>query len=309
MGTGAGLCPACRHIALLRAEQTQLAAERELTAADLVAVLDGPPAVVVQVDQHPARATPSRQRPRSAGHRRTGYAWPGFDGRRLADITVRLVGPKARWVPEGAVDPETGRAQLGKVLDDQRPVVWSAPELDQLSAITGTYLGTHATLTWTAPYPTDTYDRGPERAAQYRDWLTSERRDSPAVLLGPAAARWRGVLDPVTRGLVDPLPPGTRTGLRGSWPPWQAAPDLTRRSTLTTNSGSAARSPWTSQTSTNPSNRGTDDRQGTTRLASWPRPWTTSRAAAPNCSPPRGHRASSPTPPGLKQAGSAVRGR
>lgn len=212
VGAGAGLCPACRHIVLLRAKQADLAAERELIAADVAAVLDGPSAVAVQVDEHmPPPADSGRARPATAARVRVA----GLDGRRLADITVRLVGPKARWVPENAVDPETGRAQLEKALDGQRLVVWSAPELDQLSALIGTDLGTQATLAWSAPYLTDTYDRGPERAGQYRDWLISERRDSPAVLLGPAAARWRGVLNPVTRDLVDPLPPGTpdRTAL------------------------------------------------------------------------------------------------
>ncbi len=213
VGIGAGLCPACRHITRLRAEEARLAAELELIAADVAAVLDGPDAVVVQVDQHvPPPADSGRARPATAVRVRVA----GLDGRRLADVTVRLVGPRARWVPEHAVDPAAGWAKLGKVLDGKRLVAWSALELDQLHDVAPAYPSAYAAIAWAAPYRSQDEDDDPERTARQQEWLTDERRD-PArpVLLAPAVARWRGVLDPATGKLVDPLPPGTpdRTAL------------------------------------------------------------------------------------------------
>lgn len=202
-GTGAGMCAACRHIALLRAEQAQLAKDRELIADDLAAVLDGPPAVVVQIDPYVPPPTDSgRARPATALRIRTA----GLDARRLADVTVRLVGKRASWVPDNAVDPDAGWSQLAASLDGHRLVVWSFEELELLNKAKPSYPGISGAQGWGDGY---------NLADVHREWAARQRRTSAAVVIKAVARRWRGVLDPVTRRLVDPLAPGTpdRTAL------------------------------------------------------------------------------------------------
>ena len=183
--TGAGACLACRHIARIRGTQAWLATERDLIAIDLAAVLNGPPAVIVQVDQHiPPPTDSGRARPATAIRVRVG----DLEGTLLADVTVRLVGPRARWVPDDAVDVETAGPRLAAVLDDQRLVAWSAAELDQLHDAGPGYPPARAADAWTASYPDPaTYYGGVGAAEQYRAWLASERRDTahPVLLATP----------------------------------------------------------------------------------------------------------------------------
>jgi hypothetical protein len=182
------LCPACRHIALLRRDQAVLADERAQASADVAKLLAGPAAVVLQLDDHEPPVAESGRR-RAATALRIQVA--GLDGKRLLDVTARLVGPRAKWVPDGAIDQDAAIARLRPVLAGQRLIVWSELEIELLRR-----------------FDPDGGHPGPQ-------WRHAWDDDAPVVSLAVLMRHWRGQLDPLTRELVPCVPPGSpeRTAL------------------------------------------------------------------------------------------------
>jgi hypothetical protein len=196
----ARLCGTCRHIALLRGEQDRFGRYRGRVAADVAAVLTGPPAVVLQLDLHePPRTDGGNRRPATAARIQVAQ----LDGGKLLDITVRLVGPRAKWVPAHAIDKADGLAQLHKVISEKRLVLWSVDELVALHKIDpdGGHPGYMDTETWAEPRD-DLSDRDGH-------WLTNARAEAPVVTVETVATQWRCEIDPHTRRLVPCVPPGT----------------------------------------------------------------------------------------------------
>lgn len=196
---GRALCVACRHIARLRAAQARLAEVRAALGEDVGRLLDEDQAVVVQVDPHTPPATDSgRARPATAARVRVA----GLDLRRLADVTVRLAGPRARWVPEDAVDPVTGAEALRTVLAGRRLVAWTRDEL--LLLRTKVVPGLGFSLDHGDPWHPEW--GGPDVG---RDHVAERRAQTPTVAVSVFAGAWRGQLDPRTRRVVECLAPGS----------------------------------------------------------------------------------------------------
>jgi hypothetical protein len=184
------LCPACRHVALLRQRQAELATTRMVCAQRAAELLGWPDAAVLQVDLTVPPPTPGRRnRPVTAAHVRA----VDLDGARLVDVLVRLVGPRAHCVPDGAVAPEDAVPAVHGALLGRRLLLWSAEDLARLRA-----------------------------AAPHQDWpcvrdvhwgwygvgLLDRPIRARAAALQHLAATWRGQLDPHTRTLVECLAPG-----------------------------------------------------------------------------------------------------
>ncbi|MEC3976257.1 hypothetical protein [Amycolatopsis sp. H20-H5] len=194
----ARLCPACRHIELLRCEQSRIGWCRALVTADVAALFTGPPAVVMQLALHePPRTERGSRRPVTAVRAQVA----GLDGTVLLDVVIRLAGPRAKWVPDGAVDKAEGVARLREAIGGKRLVVWSADELTELRKLDPT--GDHPNWMSADPWITPrTPDRDNER-------ITTTRSQSRAVHAEVAATQWRGEIDQQTRRLVRCLAPGT----------------------------------------------------------------------------------------------------
>jgi hypothetical protein len=178
------LCPACRQVARLRRAQAEVAAQRRDAAERAAQLLGWDDAALVQVDQTIPPPTPAgRKRPATAARVRAC----DLAGGRLLDVLVRLVGPRAHHIPQGAVAPETAAPAIHRALDGRRLIVWHEPDLQHLREV--------------AP--------DLNRAAQFRFVnLYGFGREQVAVLWW-LATRWRGQVDPTTRQLVACLPPGT----------------------------------------------------------------------------------------------------
>lgn len=185
-------CPACRHLARLRARQAELRAARPLLADRAAALLGWQDAAVVQVDLHTPPPTPAgRKRPPTAAHVRA----VDLAGRQLVDVLVRLVGPRAHHIPAQAVAADQAVLVVHGALLGRRLLVWSHQDL----------LG----LYQAAPHPE--LPR-PLRLGEVSD-LSQPPLPIPAhtraVVVEPLATRWRGQLDPHTRALVPSLAPGS----------------------------------------------------------------------------------------------------
>lgn len=170
------LCPACARIGRLRAAQQRAAVDRAAAATTVAQLLARPDLAVVQVDLTVPPPTPSgRARPATAAHVRA----VDDSGKKLLDVLVRLVGPRAQHVPAGAVPladavPTIHAALIGRAL-----VAWNEQEL--------------YTLRQHAPHPT------------WSAWRYGDRPTGVATL----SARWHGLINPDTRNLISPIPPGT----------------------------------------------------------------------------------------------------
>jgi hypothetical protein len=186
------LCPACRHLALLRRRQAELAADRLVCTQRARELLAWTGAAVIQVDLTIPPPTPAgRRRPPTAARVRA----VDLDGTRLVDVPVRLVGRRARHVPDGAVAPQEVAPAIDQALGGRRLPMWNADEATHLRLA-----ARHQDL----PGPIEVawslggVRAGPQPPIQAR-----------AAAIRHLATQWRGQLHPHTRTLVECLPPGT----------------------------------------------------------------------------------------------------
>ncbi len=183
------LCPACRHVALLRRRQAQLANARLGCAQRARELLGWPDAAIVQVDLTVPPPTPAgRKRPPTAARVRA----VDLDGARLVDVLIRLVGPRAHHVPAGAVAPQDAIPAIHRAVLGRRLILWSVTDLQRLHLA-----APHQRL----PGPLDISEVSQPHLP------TPEHMQ--AVAVEHLATRWRGQLDPHTRTLIECLPPGT----------------------------------------------------------------------------------------------------
>jgi hypothetical protein len=184
-------CPACRHIAQLRQRQAQLAQARLACAERAGQLLGWSDAAIVQADLTVPPPTPAgRTRPATAAHVQAVDP----DGTRLADVLVRLVGPRAHHVPDGAIAAQDAAPAIHQALLGRRLLMWSAEDLVHLrTAVPHEALPRVGDVAWSScgVGPLD----HPIRAR--------------AAALQHLATTWRGQLHPQTRTLVECVAPGT----------------------------------------------------------------------------------------------------
>jgi hypothetical protein len=187
------LCPACRHFALLRRRQAELGADRLVYAQRAGELLAWTSAAVVQVDLTIPPPTPAgRRRPPTAARVRA----VDLDGGRLVDLLVRLVGPRAQRVPDGAVAPEAAAPTIHQALVGRRLLLWSHQDLTNLhAAAPHAALPGVGDLAWSSTHHGNGELHHPVGAR--------------AAAVQYLATPWRGQLHPHTRTLVECLPPGT----------------------------------------------------------------------------------------------------
>jgi hypothetical protein len=186
------LCPACRHIALLRRRQDQLAANRPSIAARAAELLAWPHATIVQVDLTvPPPAPSGRKRPPTAARIRA----IGLAGERLVDVLVQLVGPRAQHVPADTLAPEQALPAIHQAVLGRRLIMWSIQDLERLRLAA----------------PHQDLPRLPRlfEASDVPQPHLPIPEHVQAVTVEPMATRWRGQVDPATRTLIECLPPGT----------------------------------------------------------------------------------------------------
>lgn len=178
------LCPACRHILVLRVRQRVAAANRDRQARWAADVLAAGDAVIVQVDLTvPPPAESGRKRPATAARIRA----VDLAGQQLLETTLRLVGPRSRWVPPDAVPREEGAVAVHTALAGQPLILWDFDEAEALRAAAPHPDWRYGTVT--------AFDHPPRPG----EWTTARHR----------ATEWRGQVDPKRLGLVDSVPPGT----------------------------------------------------------------------------------------------------
>jgi len=167
------LCPACRHIARLRAEQVRLAGLRDKRSAWAAELLADEALAVLEVELFVPPPLPSgRKRPPAALH----AVAVDRDEAVLLDQVARLAGPRAAAVPEGAPPVAEVAAVVNSALAGRRLVVWDGHGLGQLA-----------------------------RAIREAGQPYEGGRADPLAL---AVAEWRGDLDPRTRRIRTSTPPG-----------------------------------------------------------------------------------------------------
>ncbi|CAL9677674.1 hypothetical protein SUDANB95_08001 (plasmid) [Actinosynnema sp. ALI-1.44] len=126
-GTVLRLCHACWSIARIRAKQAEAAQHRRRLAEWAREVLSREGLAVLWSEEVVPPAAPSgRARPVTAV--RLGAC--DIDARPLLDLTVRLVGPRAKWVPEGAISAEEAAPAILRALAG-RPVLMSDASVRQ----------------------------------------------------------------------------------------------------------------------------------------------------------------------------------
>ncbi len=187
------LCPACRHVALLRRRQADLAADRLVCAQRAGELLAWTGAAVLQVDLHVPPPTPAgRRRPPTAARVRA----VDLDGGRLVDVLVRLVGPRAHYVPDGAVGPQATAPTIHRALVGRRLLLWSHQDLTNLhTAAPHDAPPDIGDLAWSSTHHGTGEPHHPVR--------------DRAAAVQYLATHWRGQLHPHTRTLVECLAPGT----------------------------------------------------------------------------------------------------
>lgn len=182
------LCPACRHITRLRTRQAEIAELREQHSAWAAKVLAWETGAAVQVDLVvPPPSDSGRKRPATAARVRA----VDLGSRRLVDVTIRLVGPRAKWVPDNAVPAEQGVPQVHQALIGRSLVLWDPEEITALREV-----APHET--WRPEAPAWRLQPGEQQPERVR-WTTVHHK----------ATQWRGQLDPRHRDLVACIAPGS----------------------------------------------------------------------------------------------------
>lgn len=174
---GRARCPACTHIAALRAELARVSearADASRWAAALLAQTNT--AAVVHIEQVLRPPAPSGRRNPHPVAVRVEILDPA--GEVLVDATVRTGGPRARAMPPDAVDVASVAERLDLLVRTRALIVWSHDALAPLWR----YVLARPSPAWSGP--------GASRSMAGR------------------VAHWRGELDPHTGVLRTPLPPG-----------------------------------------------------------------------------------------------------
>lgn len=174
---GAVRCRACRHIRVLHLLQRDAADQRANAARRAAELLADPCLAVVHVTLTERGTTAGgAKRPPAAAH----LVALDATGVTLADVTVRLVGPRVKGVPDGAVAPEDAASILLAALGDRTLLTWD-----------GEGIGAIAEAVRRAGIPSPF----PSGYGSHHD-------------LRMMTIQWRGDLDPVTRGHHLPVSPG-----------------------------------------------------------------------------------------------------
>lgn len=209
---GRGLCDACRHITLLRVNQAELAVKRERAASVARAVLAWEAGAVVQVDLAvPPLTEKGRARPATAGRIRA----VDMAGVKLLDILVRMVGPRASWVPDDAVPPEDALPKVKRALAGRRLVAWHPEDFDSLRSaepecrFPSGYTASLADSEVRAAPPAGLAGGYNEDHPGDPNRLRPAVADMAALVWRSLASEWRGELHPRTRELIPALPPGS----------------------------------------------------------------------------------------------------
>lgn len=170
------LCRTCHHIHRLRTLQQDMAARRA-SAARQAAQLLAAPLAVLHIDLVERGTTPSGTRRAPAAARAEAV---DEHGTLLFRTVVRLVGPRAKGVPEDAEDPADAGPRIREALANRHILYWVGAGLSDLQAAL--------------------------RAAGTHDALPSGyniRHDLRELVVA-----WRGDLDPTTGHPQPPVPPG-----------------------------------------------------------------------------------------------------
>lgn len=174
---GPVLCWACAHVRALRLLQCEAANLRANAARLAAELLADTRLAVVHVTLTDRGTTPAgTRRPPSAAHLIALDA----TGATLADVTVRLIGPRSKDVPAGAVAPEDAAAPLLAALDGRVLLTWSGESIGPIAE------SVHR-VGIPSPFPSG-YGR-------HHD-------------LREIVQRWRGDIDPITRAWRPPVSPG-----------------------------------------------------------------------------------------------------
>ncbi|MFF1680788.1 hypothetical protein ACFVYG_32715 [Streptomyces sp. NPDC058256] len=183
---GRALCPMCRRIGQVRATQASLAAKRALLASWAQELLAAEDTAVVwaHVQQQP-RTRAGNPRPPLAVH----MTAVDHQGRALLDEVIRLAGPRADDVPEGALPPEDGARRLNRVLGGRRLVCWTDFALEPVTRRLAA-LGHPVRLPVVSSCPGPGWDGQEDATVRGRITL------------------WRGELDPATGELLPVWEPG-----------------------------------------------------------------------------------------------------
>ncbi|ORT54222.1 hypothetical protein BKD26_36135 [Streptomyces sp. CB03238] len=184
---GRYLCAMCWRIAMVVDTQIELRERRAENAAWARGLFEAAPLAVTWVELVAAEPTSSgRKRPPLAARVHV----VDENGKRVADVLVRLAGPRTKGAPAEAVAPEAGAAKLTKAFAGRRRVVWGPlrtvrerlAELGHPVEVAAPAPGASAARYLRSRWPNDV-------ASRY--------------------AQWRGELDPATGELRTPWPPGT----------------------------------------------------------------------------------------------------
>lgn len=121
-GDGVRLCQACAHIWHLRDVQRQAAEERTRVRDQAAELVDDPRTVIIHTTFTDRGTTDAgAKRPPSAAH----ITALDTTGRAVLDLTVRLVGPRAQGIPEGAIDPAVATETIREALAERHLVLWN----------------------------------------------------------------------------------------------------------------------------------------------------------------------------------------
>lgn len=184
---GGHLCAMCRRVAGIAQFQAALRARREQIGSWARSLFVGGDLAIAWVELIAAPDTPAgRRRPPLAGRVQV----VDEDGRRCADVLVRLAGPRTTGAPSEALSAGDGALAVSQALAGRRQVVWGP--LDVVGARLSE-LGHPLTVAVGSSRLTGSLVDG-------RFWDDSV----PARF-----AQWRGELDPLTGELRTPWEPGT----------------------------------------------------------------------------------------------------
>ncbi|MFH8558894.1 hypothetical protein ACH4FE_35630 [Streptomyces celluloflavus] len=172
------LCRTCAHIDMLRARQKQAADARTRAAAYAAELLADERLAVLHVGYTDRGTTPAgTRRAPSAAHLTALDA----EGQVLLDLQIRLVPPRSKGIPKGAVDPGIACEEIRRALEGRVMLVWAADSLGDLSKSKALDDG------W--PFPTG-YGRRHELQHMAADWRSdlTPKTGQPRPAMPPGRA-------------------------------------------------------------------------------------------------------------------------